>query len=820
MKRYLDGELKWLLGQSLLVATITSLVAPSSAAADGVSTCELAGLGSESSPYSIGSTSDFLQLDVCFADTGTTVFKLVDDISFSGNEYLDASQPVGPTLEPNGQAALIIDGNGKQIQNFSVADSAGSGLFGIVLDSLEGDHPTDVTVKDLTIFADAVASTVTTPTAGTGLFFDNVQGSLSIQNVNVFARHFSCTSACGLISGGLTGEAIVEDSTFVVDNLSTTGQSSGILFGQVQGDLTVDGSVVDGSYRLFSQTSGNRLVIGGITGNLFGPLIGDGVGESEATVSNTFVKVRLLGSEGDALPDVGDSDIYVGGMAGVFVSFPEGAEPVEDGVSVIESFFDVSFSQARYFGGLMGSNGGSEFDLDVENSRFNLKANGPNPVDNGDPEFGGLIGEANGVFNISVNQTIIQAEFSDDEAGDPARSGFFQQIVSTSTDRTLTVTNSVLDQDAWQDGGLAQPSGVTGMTYLETTEIENNEKDGGEALPFSVGSKSQGVIGTDSWEFLRGFGPFPAITPNAFNAGWDEDENKTAVTLPSNSLELTLNEPIADFVPSDPYNSRADITRYLISPDLPKGLVMDPITGTISGTPRELKSTTTYTLNLQTAAGFTIAEEGEPAATFTIEVKMPPDPEPETIRDTVIIEREVPGAYEGPLLTDVSKKQVIRCQEAEVSLKGQDLDQLEQLFLGATSVDFDVSNDTLTFTPSCLEKGEYDLELESEGGTLVYRQLIELTETQEEESSESQPTEEKMVNAGSFKGYVAVYARGYEGSRLSAKIGNDWVIVDPIVNNQGANLFRVTDFTGAGVEIAVRIYIDRVLVETINLTTL
>jgi hypothetical protein len=82
------------------------------------------------------------------------------------------------------------------------------------------------------------------------------------------------------------------------------------------------------------------------------------------------------------------------------------------------------------------------------------------------------------------------------------------------------------------------------------------------------------------------------------------------------------------------------------------------------------------------------------------------------------------------------------------------------------------------------------------------------------------PVAEKKVNAGSFKGYVAVYARGYEGQRLSAKIGNDWIIVDEIVNNQeDGELFRVTDFTGAGVEIAVRIYIDRVLIATINLTT-
>ena len=78
----------------------------------------------------------------------------------------------------------------------------------------------------------------------------------------------------------------------------------------------------------------------------------------------------------------------------------------------------------------------------------------------------------------------------------------------------------------------------------------------------------------------------------------------------------------------------------------------------------------------------------------------------------------------------------------------------------------------------------------------------------------------KKVNAGSFKGYVAVYARGYEGQRLSAKIGKDWVVGPSIVNNQeNGPLFRVTDFTGAGVDIAVRIYIDRVLIDTINLTT-
>jgi len=76
----------------------------------------------------------------------------------------------------------------------------------------------------------------------------------------------------------------------------------------------------------------------------------------------------------------------------------------------------------------------------------------------------------------------------------------------------------------------------------------------------------------------------------------------------------------------------------------------------------------------------------------------------------------------------------------------------------------------------------------------------------------------QKVNAGSFKGYVALYAKGYEGQRMSAKVGKDWVIVAAIP--AAANdLFRAVEFVGAGVEISVRLYIDRVLIDTIPLVT-
>jgi len=77
------------------------------------------------------------------------------------------------------------------------------------------------------------------------------------------------------------------------------------------------------------------------------------------------------------------------------------------------------------------------------------------------------------------------------------------------------------------------------------------------------------------------------------------------------------------------------------------------------------------------------------------------------------------------------------------------------------------------------------------------------------------PAADTKVNAGSFKGYVAIYAKGHEGKRLSAKVGNDWVVVPALASN----FVRVVEYTGAGYTIAVRIYIDRVLVDTITVTT-
>jgi hypothetical protein len=74
---------------------------------------------------------------------------------------------------------------------------------------------------------------------------------------------------------------------------------------------------------------------------------------------------------------------------------------------------------------------------------------------------------------------------------------------------------------------------------------------------------------------------------------------------------------------------------------------------------------------------------------------------------------------------------------------------------------------------------------------------------------------EAKVNAGSFKGYVALYAKGYEGKKMSAIVAGKWIVVASLASD----FERVVRFTGAGYDIVATIYIDGVMISTFNVTT-
>jgi hypothetical protein len=144
---------------------------------------------------------------------------------------------------------------------------------------------------------------------------------------------------------------------------------------------------------------------------------------------------------------------------------------------------------------------------------------------------------------------------------------------------------------------------------------------------------------------------------------------------------------------------------------------------------------------------------------------------------------------------------------------GSNLNTLTQIKVGGVVVGFEVVGSSVIFSLPNLATGNYSVEFYTGVDKLLLKSSIQIVGSSVTNSA-------KKVNAGSFKGFVAIYASGYEGQRLSAKVGNDWVVVPRITNNQqNGGLFRVVEFTGAGYTLNVPIYIDRVLIETITVTT-
>jgi hypothetical protein len=176
----------------------------------------------------------------------------------------------------------------------------------------------------------------------------------------------------------------------------------------------------------------------------------------------------------------------------------------------------------------------------------------------------------------------------------------------------------------------------------------------------------------------------------------------------------------------------------------------------------------------------------------------------------VVIQRVVSAPYAGPVALNLAGYKLDAGSLQTVTITGVRLDLVTSMSVDGKAVEITSQSQTsITCIIPALSAGAKDLVMLSSSGVATHQGAFEVA------SLPTAVSESAKVNAGSFKGYVAVYAKGYEGKRLSAKIGKDWVVVDSL----DSNFVRITDFTGAGVNISVRIYIDRVLMATIPLIT-
>jgi len=81
------------------------------------------------------------------------------------------------------------------------------------------------------------------------------------------------------------------------------------------------------------------------------------------------------------------------------------------------------------------------------------------------------------------------------------------------------------------------------------------------------------------------------------------------------------------------------------------------------------------------------------------------------------------------------------------------------------------------------------------------------------------PSADQKITVGTFKGYVAIYTKGYMGQKLSAKVAGKWLVVDPIAAYKSNDYSRTVRLTGAGYTITVDLYIDGAFVRSEVVTT-
>lgn len=77
----------------------------------------------------------------------------------------------------------------------------------------------------------------------------------------------------------------------------------------------------------------------------------------------------------------------------------------------------------------------------------------------------------------------------------------------------------------------------------------------------------------------------------------------------------------------------------------------------------------------------------------------------------------------------------------------------------------------------------------------------------------------QKISIGSFNGFIAIYTKGYEGRRLSAKVAGRWITVDPITLLPGKDFSRTTVTTGPGRVVKVEVFVDGKREKTAQLLT-
>jgi hypothetical protein len=160
---------------------------------------------------------------------------------------------------------------------------------------------------------------------------------------------------------------------------------------------------------------------------------------------------------------------------------------------------------------------------------------------------------------------------------------------------------------------------------------------------------------------------------------------------------------------------------------------------------------------------------------------------------------------------------------AIVEFRGSNLGVVSGILVGGVAAKLiSSSSERVTASIAGLSAGIYDLVFRFGSFEFKYVNGLVLTAKSPPASTSISPIApiadsltSNKITIGTFKGFVAIYFKGYQNTRVSIQIAGKWLVVPSIPKA----FHREVRNTGAGFTVNSKIYIDRKLVQEKTLTT-
>lgn len=316
---------------------------------------------------------------------------------------------------------------------------------------------------------------------------------------------------------------------------------------------------------------------------------------------------------------------------------------------------------------------------------------------------------------------------------------------------------------------------VSNYTTVGNGSLDDNNWDS-NATHFKLESSTNKTISV--WQDNT------CTTPNNVNVIQDISGGPVYVML---ELQRQFNSVAVGWGTYDPLTGASDVTELFANED---------INEFFDDGARKLIS---YSLNTTVPGRIVLGQiDGETAGD-------PTNPNSAPLGQTAPVIRDVP--YYGPvgLVVDTTG-----LAGGVSTARGSNLDTITSITVGGIKTTFNlVSSNVITFVIPSLGLGTHTVAF------LVEVNGVYLTSTMQVIGKAPAATTATALNVGSFNGKLVVYANGYNGKKISWKIGGRWG--SALATSNAARFNRLTG--GAGRTLVVEVYVDGLRILTKSVVT-